>query len=123
MEREKQHLRHILLFYHQNGENAAQARKKLSAVYEEDVFTKCQCQNWFAKFRSENLDVEDATRFERPVEADEYTIKVLIVENRRITTREITERLNLSNSTVHDRFKRLDFISKLDIWVRHVITE
>jgi hypothetical protein len=66
MEREKQHLRHILLFCHQKGENAAQARKKLSDVYGEDVFTKLQCQNWFVKFRSGKFDVEDAPRSGRP---------------------------------------------------------
>ena len=43
----------------------------------------------------------------RPVEADEDTIKALIDANRRITTREIAERLNWSNSTVHDHLKRV----------------
>ena len=43
----------------------------------------------------------------RPVEADEDTIKALIDANRRITTREIAERLNLSNATVHDHLKRV----------------
>ena len=49
-------------------------------MYGEDVLTECQCQNWFAKFRSGNFDVEDAPRFGRPVEADEDTIKALIDE-------------------------------------------
>jgi len=92
-------------------------------VYGEDVLTERQCQNWFAKFRSGNFDVEDAPRSGRPVEADEDTIKALIDANRRITTREIAERLNLSNSTVHDHLKRLGLISKLDIWVPHVLSE
>ena len=56
---------------------------------------------------SGNFDVEDAPCSGRPVEADKDTIKVLIVANRPITTREITERLNLSNSTVHDHLKRV----------------
>jgi hypothetical protein len=62
---------------------------------------------------------------EDPVETDEDTIKVLIDGNRRITTREITERLNLSNSTVHHHFKRLGFISKArhTVWVPRVLTE
>lgn len=123
MESEKQHFRHILLFYYRKGKNAVQARKKLSDVYGEDVLTERQCQNWFAKFRCGNFDVEDAPRSGRPVEADEDTIKALIDANRRITTREIAERLNLSNSTVHDHLKRLGLISKLDIWVPHVLTE
>ena len=49
--------------------------------------SKRQWQNWFAKFRSGNFDVEDAPRSGRPVEADEDTIKTLIDANRRITDR------------------------------------
>jgi ATP/maltotriose-dependent transcriptional regulator MalT len=84
---------------------------------------KRQCQNWFAKFRSDSFDVEDEPRSGRPVEVIEIIIKALIDANRRITTREIAERLNLSNSTVHDHLKRLGLISKLDICVPHVLTE
>ena len=49
-------------------------------------------------------------------------IKSLVGANQRITTREIVERLNLSNATVHKHMK-LGLISKLDIWVPHVLTE
>ncbi|GFT01945.1 histone-lysine N-methyltransferase SETMAR [Trichonephila clavipes] len=62
MESDKQHFRHILLFYYRKGKNAVQARKKLTNVYGEGVLTVRQCQNWFAKFRSGNFDVEDAPR-------------------------------------------------------------
>jgi len=84
-------------------------------VYGENVLTERQCQNWFAKFRSGNFDVEDAPRSGKPVKANEDTIKALIDANRRITICEIAERLNLSNSIVHDHLKRLGLISKLDI--------
>ncbi|GFV04714.1 histone-lysine N-methyltransferase SETMAR [Trichonephila clavipes] len=70
MESDKQNFRHILLFYYRKGKNAVQARKKLIDVYGEDVLTVRQCQNWFAKFRSGNFDVEDAPRSGSPVEAD-----------------------------------------------------
>ena len=82
MESNKQHFRHILLFYYRKGKNAVQARKKLTDVYGEDVLTVRQCQNWFAKFRSGNFDVEDAPRSRRPVEADKDTIKALVDANR-----------------------------------------
>ncbi|CAK9826900.1 Histone-lysine N-methyltransferase SETMAR [Anthophora retusa] len=123
MESEKQHFRHILLFYYRKGKNAVQAGKKLTDVYGEDVLTVRQCQNWFAKFRSGNFDIEDAPRSGRPVEADKDTIKALVDANRRITTREVGERLNLSNSTVYAHLKGLGLTSKLDIWVPHVLTE
>ncbi|GFT78414.1 histone-lysine N-methyltransferase SETMAR [Trichonephila clavipes] len=82
-----------------------------------------QCQNWFAKFRSGNFDVEDAPRSGRPVEADKDVIKALVDANRRITTREIGLRLNLSNSTVYAHLKGLRLPSKLDAWVPHVLAE
>ncbi|GFV31746.1 mariner transposase [Trichonephila clavipes] len=52
------------------------------------------------------------------VEADKDAIKALVDANRRITTREIGLRLNLSNSTVYDHLS-----SNLDVWVPHVLTE
>ncbi|XP_035222849.1 histone-lysine N-methyltransferase SETMAR-like [Stegodyphus dumicola] len=102
------------------GKNAVQARKKLTDVYGEGVLTVRQCQNWFTKFRSGNFDVEESGR---PVEADKDTIKALLDANRRITTREIGERLNLSNSSVYGHLKGLGLTSKLDVWVPHVLTE
>lgn len=123
MQDQKEHFRHILLFYYRKGKNAVQARKKLCEIYGEGILTVRQCQNWFSKFRSDNFDIKDAPRPGRPVEADEDKIKALIEANRRITTREIAARLNLSNSTVHDHMKRLGFVSKLDIWVPHALKE
>lgn len=48
----------------------------------------CQCQNWFLKFRPDDLDIKNAARFGRPVKV-ENEIKKPIGANRR--------RLNLSN--------------------------
>ncbi|GFW45188.1 histone-lysine N-methyltransferase SETMAR [Trichonephila clavipes] len=45
-----------------------------------------QCQNWFAKFRFNNFDVEDAPCSGRSVEADKDAIKALVDANRRIRT-------------------------------------
>lgn len=74
--------------------------KKLSDVYGQDVLIERQCQNWFVKFWSGNFANEDASR-----KAEEDTIKLLIKANWQITIREIAERLNLSNLTVHDHLK------------------
>ncbi|GFX45459.1 histone-lysine N-methyltransferase SETMAR [Trichonephila clavipes] len=59
----------------------------------------CQCQNWFAKFRSGNFDVEDAPRSGRRVEADKDAIKALVDANRRITTqRNLCRRIDVCHS-------------------------
>ncbi|XP_046836319.1 histone-lysine N-methyltransferase SETMAR-like [Vespa crabro] len=75
------------------------------------------------KFRSGNFNVEDALHSGRPVEADKDTVKALVDANRRITTRKIGERLNLSNSTVYDHLKGLGLTPKFDIWVPHILTK
>ncbi|GFV22487.1 histone-lysine N-methyltransferase SETMAR, partial [Trichonephila clavipes] len=105
------------------GKNTVQARKKLTDVCREVVLRVCQCQNCFAKFRSGNFDVEDALRSRRPVEAEKDAIKALVDANRRITTREIGLRLNLSNLTVYDHWKGLGLSSKRNVWFPHVLTE
>ncbi|XP_039304822.1 histone-lysine N-methyltransferase SETMAR-like [Solenopsis invicta] len=72
----------------------------------------------------EKTEIGDAPHSGRPVEADEDTIKALIDANRRITTTcEIAERFGSSNLIVYDYLKHLGLISKLDIWVPHVLTE
>ena len=96
MDHQKQHFRHILLFYYRKAKNPVQARRKLCDVYGEDVLTKRQCQNWFAKLRSGNFNLEDAPRSGRRLEADVDKIKSLVEANRRIT---------------------------IDIWVPHILTE
>ena len=69
MENQEKHFWHILLFYYR--------KTKLCDVYGEDVLTERQCQNWFAKFRFGNLDVEDPPSSGRHGKADEHKIKVL----------------------------------------------
>ena len=62
MENQKEHFRHILLFYFRKGKNASQAHKKLCAVYGDEALKERQCQNWFAKFRSGDFSLKDEKR-------------------------------------------------------------
>ncbi|GFU25204.1 transposable element Tc1 transposase [Trichonephila clavipes] len=81
------------------GKNAVQARKKLTDVYGEGVLTVRQCQNWFAKFRSGNFDVEDAPRSGRLIETDKDAKKASVDANRRITTqRNLCRRIDVCDS-------------------------
>ena len=90
------------------------ARKKLYDVYGEKSLTERQCQNWFARFRSEDFHLKDAPRSGRPTEDDDK-IKARIENNRRSTTREIAEKLNISHTCVERHLKQLGHVNKLDI--------
>ena len=60
----------------------SQARKKLCAVYGDEVLKERQCQNWFDKFRSDNFSLKDEKRSGRPVEVDDDLIKAIIDSDR-----------------------------------------
>ncbi|GFW06318.1 histone-lysine N-methyltransferase SETMAR [Trichonephila clavipes] len=123
MENQKEHFRHILLFYFRKGKNASQAHKKLCAVYGDEALKEQQCQNWFAKFRSGNFSLKDEKRSGRPVEVDDDLIKAIIDSDRHSTTREIAEKLHVSHTCIENHLKQLGYVQKLDTWVPHELKE
>lgn len=123
MENQKEHFRHILLFYFRKGKNASQAHKKLCAVYGDEALKERQCQNWFAKFRSGDFSLKDEKRSGRPVEVDDDLIKAIIDSDRHSTTREIAEKLHVSHTCIENHLKQLGYVQKLDTWVPHELKE
>ncbi|GFV64583.1 histone-lysine N-methyltransferase SETMAR [Trichonephila clavipes] len=107
MENQKEHFRHILLFYFRKGKNASQAHKKLCAVYGDEALRERQCQNWFAKFRSGDFSLKDEKRSGRPVEVDDDLMKAIIDTDRHSTTREIAEKLHVSHTCIENHLKQL----------------
>ena len=100
-----------------------QAQKKLYDVYGEKSLTERQCQNWFARFRSGDFHLKDATRSGHPTEVDDDKIKAMIENNRRSATREIAGKLIISHTCVERHLKQLGYVNKLDIWVLHKLNE
>ena len=99
MEGKNVFFRCIMLFYFHKSKNATQIRKKICAVYGEDAVSDRMCQKWFAKFHSEEMNIEDAPRSGRPVTTNVDQITALIDSDRQITVREIAARLNIGKST------------------------
>lgn len=75
MSANKEHLRHIMLFYFRKGKNESQTCEKLCAVYGADAVDDSTCREWFQKFREENVDFKAASRPGRPVTTDKEKIK------------------------------------------------
>ena len=115
--------RHILLYYFPKGKDAVQVQKKLYDVYAEKSLTEHQCQHWFVRFHSGNFHLKDATRSGRSTEVDVDKIKAIIEYNRRSTTREIAEKLNISHTCVERYLKQLGYVNKLDVWVPHKLNK
>ena len=123
MENQKEHYRHILLFYLRKEKNASQAHKKLRAVYGDEALKERQCQNWFDKFRSGDFSLKDEKCSDRPVEVDDDLIEAIIDSDRHSTTREIAEKLHVSHTCIENHLKQLGYVQKLDTWVPHELKE
>ncbi|KOC61115.1 Histone-lysine N-methyltransferase SETMAR [Habropoda laboriosa] len=98
MENQQEHFRHIILFYFKKGKNTSEASKEICEVYRENVIEECVCQKWFARFRSGDFSLHDSPRSGQPQQTDNEQIK----NNRRCTTREVAQELQVSKTTVEN---------------------
>jgi len=78
---------------------------------------------WFARFRSRNQDVKDASHPGRPITAKVGEILQLVEQDRHASCQEIAEALNINNMTVWNHLKEANYKKKLDFWVPHELTQ
>ncbi|XP_066906752.1 histone-lysine N-methyltransferase SETMAR-like [Halyomorpha halys] len=81
------------------------------------------CQNWFAKFRAENFDINDAPRPGRPQEIEPIDVKTIANLSPSQLVRDITEVLGVSHTSVQNHLRKLGNVSRLDVWVPQSLTE
>ena len=117
------HFRHHLLFAFNQGAKATEAAREICAVYGEGAIAERTARYWFAKFKSGNFDLKDASRSGRPSEFDEVRLNQLLHEDARQTTRELAERIGFNKSTVAEHLQSMGKVQKLGAWVPHVLSE
>ena len=61
--------------------------------------------------KKKEIIIKDAPRSGRPTEIDDDKIKAMIENNRRSTTREIAEKLNISHTCVERHLKQLGYVN------------
>ncbi|EZA55050.1 Histone-lysine N-methyltransferase SETMAR [Ooceraea biroi] len=98
-----------MLFYYQKGKNASQTTNSVCSVYGEGALAEKTVRKWFAKFRASDFNLKDQERSGRPSTTDDNQIKTLIENNPRYTTRELTEILKISKTTIHDHVVKLGY--------------
>ena len=80
-------------------------------------------RKWFANFKKGNFNSLDEERSGGPSTIDDDELKIKIAENPRINVRDLAELLKISKSAVHEHLQKLGFVSRLDVWVPHKLTE
>lgn len=91
----------ILQFCYDKGDNAAQARRGICAIYSEDAISKTTAERWFSHFCSGNFDVEDTPRSGRPITKKVDEILEKVEHDQHISSYDIANDLGINQQTVN----------------------
>lgn len=117
------HFRHLLYYAFRRGKKASETARKICAVYGENSVSERTAQEWFVKFKTGCIDIEDAPRSGRPVELDEDGLKTLLKENSRQTQQELATKMGCSQESVSRHLASMGIVRKLGVWVPHALTD
>ncbi|GAB6028825.1 hypothetical protein CHUAL_014145 [Chamberlinius hualienensis] len=131
MSENKEHFRHIMLFYYRKGKNASKTCEKICSVYGADAVDDSTCRKWFRRFRQGNFDVKDASRAGRPIipiTIDHFKTKTIKKKTKKrqtkgpkkdqakdhtehdLMTREIGQALNMTATNVSRQLQKLGMV-------------
>lgn len=108
--RKKQHLREVLLYHFFLRKRAAEAHRSLLECYGEHSLSEEQCEEWFRRFESGDLDVHDKERPGQKRKFKDEELEKLLDEDPYGTQAELATALNVSQQAVSVRLDALGLI-------------
>lgn len=123
MSAEKSEVRVLLRHYFKQKYTAAAAAKRICEIEGEELVNERTAQRWFKRFSSGNLRLEDKERPGRPVVWDIEKTKNTVESNPCTSTRQLSNTLGPSKSTVHRHLITLGKVNKCCRVVPHDLNE
>jgi len=123
MENQNEFHRHIMLSFFKKDENASKTTEETCSALRKEAVSVGMVQRWFTKFRSANISVQDLPRSGRSTEIKNNEIKMLVDENPQSTAQDTPDTLNIAHSSVIHHLHEIGYVSRLNVWVPHDLTE
>lgn len=115
--------RSLVLYEFKKGNSALACSRNICSVFGEDSISARTCQRWYVRFRSGNFKLQDDERSGRPTAISDDILEQYILDNPRATSRMVAEHFEVGQTTILRHLSKLNFVSKLDVWVPHQLTE
>jgi histone-lysine N-methyltransferase SETMAR len=121
MEPDKNHIRHIMLYFFHRKKSAAEAARKICKTYP-NAISERQCQEWFKRFREGDFDLSDRPRSGQPRKVDNDELRALVESDPRLPSRELAIRLGVSQRAVIDHLHEIGKVNRVGVWVPHELS-
>lgn len=102
--------RSVIHFLYLRGIPAEQMLVQLNEAYHDEAPARSTVYKWIREFRSGRTSIEAEDRPGRPSEIGDQVLerlKAIVTEERRITKQRLSELLNISYGSVHNRLKEI----------------
>uniref|UniRef100_A0A914EC09 Mos1 transposase HTH domain-containing protein n=1 Tax=Acrobeloides nanus TaxID=290746 RepID=A0A914EC09_9BILA len=117
------HLRHIMLWNFEKGMFAAATFREINQFFGEGTIGQNTVKNWFRRFKSGDISLEDKEERGRPSDFDDQALLAAVEEDESLTTRILAKQFDVDHSTIVRRLKKLGKIWKLAGWVPHELSD
>ncbi|VVC42845.1 Transposase, type 1 [Cinara cedri] len=121
MERSKLHFRHLLLLMFDLKKSAAKTYQTLLKAYGDAASSYPKYRFWFQRFKNGNFNVNDKER--GPKKFEDGELQALLDENSAQTLKELSNNLEVYESTVSRRLYPMGKIQKEGKWLPHELFE
>lgn len=109
----EEHIRHIMLYEFNKGNNASAAVKNIEDVYGKNFLKIRKCQLWFKKFRGGDFNLNSEQRSGRPKLLDDKFLTDTFEQHPNLTVKELAIKLKSNHTTIHRHLKRLGKTNEL----------
>ena len=116
-----EYFRHILFDFNR-GVKAAEASRNICVVYGGNAIGESTARKRFSRFKEHCFDISETSRSGEPSGFDEDHVNILIHNDPRQCTRELTNVTNCYHSTILRHLHSIDKVQKSGVWVPHALS-